>query len=63
VVGRLGRYESDFCIRLAGYFGGMHYPATYSFWYSNDLGTVESFSATSSANLYNEKSLKPHLKH
>jgi len=36
--------------------------ASYGFWYSDDLGTVESASATPSANLYNEKSLKPHLK-
>jgi hypothetical protein len=63
VAGWVGRYESDFCVRLAGYFGGMDYPASYCFWYSVTLGTVESNSATSSANLYNEKSLKPHLKH
>ncbi len=59
-AGRVG-YESDFSGWFAGYFGGMDYPASYCFWYSGTL--VESVSATSSANLYNEKSLKPHLKH
>src|ERR1700674_1209198 len=62
-AGRVGRYESDFCVWLARHFGGMDYPASYCFWYSCTLGTVESDSSTSSANLYNEKSLKPHLKH
>jgi hypothetical protein len=36
-------------------------PASYGFWYSDDWKTVESVSATASANLYNEKSSKPHL--
>jgi hypothetical protein len=60
-AGWVERYESDFWVWLAGYFGGMDYPASYGFWYSDDLGTVENASATYSANLYNEKSLKPHL--
>ena len=63
VAGRVRRYESDLWVWLARYFGGRDYPASYCFWYSGTLGTVESDSATSSANLYNEKSLKPHLKH
>jgi hypothetical protein len=62
-AGWVGRYESDIWVWLAGYFGGIDYLASYCFWYSGTLGTVESDSATSSANLYNEKSLKPHLKH
>jgi hypothetical protein len=59
----LGRYDSDLWAMPPPDFGRMHYPAGYCFWYSENLGTVESVSATSSANLYNEKSLKPHLKH
>jgi MFS family permease len=46
---------------LAGYFGRRDHSASYSFWYSDDLETIESASATASANLYNEKSSKPHL--
>jgi len=61
LAGRVGRYESDFWVWLARYFGWMDYPASYGFWYSDDLGTVESVSAIPSANLYNEKSSKPHL--
>src|SRR5208282_3007168 len=34
---------------------------SYRFWYSDDLGMVESATATASANLYNEMSSKPHL--
>jgi hypothetical protein len=33
----------------------------YGFWYSDLLETVESAPAAPSANLYNGKSLKPHL--
>jgi hypothetical protein len=38
------------------------HPASYGFWYSDGLEKIESASANTSANLYNEKSLKPHLK-
>jgi hypothetical protein len=48
--------------RLAAYFGRVDQPANYGFWYSDDLETGESASAIPSANLYNEKSSKPHLK-
>jgi hypothetical protein len=48
--------------KLAAHFGGVDQPASYGFWYSDDLETAESASANLSANSYNEKSLKPHLK-
>jgi hypothetical protein len=56
------RYEGDLYAELAEYFGRIDHSASYSFWYSDHLETVESASATASANSYNEKSLKPHLK-
>jgi RNA polymerase sigma-70 factor (ECF subfamily) len=46
---------------LVGYFGRIRSSASYGFWYSDNSGTVECDSATASANLYNEKSSKPHL--
>jgi hypothetical protein len=43
-------------------FGWIDPPRSYSFWYSDDARSVERASVPASANLYNEKSLKPHLK-
>ena len=38
------RYEGDLYAELAEYFGRIDHSASYSFWYSDDLGTVESTS-------------------
>ena len=38
------RYEGDLYASLAGYFGRIGHSAGYSFWYSDDLETVESTS-------------------
>jgi len=50
-----------FGLSQVAYLGRIDHSASYGFWYSDDLGTVENASATRSANLYNEKSSKPHL--
>jgi hypothetical protein len=52
---------SDLGAILADHFGRIDHSASYGFWYSYYSRTVESASATASANSYNEKSLKPHL--
>ena len=51
---------SDLGAIFADQVGRIEHSASYGFWYSGYSGTVESVSATASANSYNEKSLKPH---
>jgi hypothetical protein len=55
-------YEGDIA-QITDNFGWTNHMESYSFWYSDDLPAVESGSVIRSANLYNEKSSKPHLKH
>jgi len=62
-VCRLRKWVTEvIAIAFWAHFGGMNNPLSYGFWYSYDWETVDSASATASANLYNEKSSKPHLK-
>jgi hypothetical protein len=52
-------------VRSYSDFGWVDPPGSYSFWYfwySDVARSVDCASAQASANLYNEKSLKPHLK-
>jgi len=55
-------YGSDLRTASNWYFGRIDHSPSYGFWYPDQLEMVESASANTSANLYNEKSSKPHLK-